>query len=143
MGRSSADEADCNGPSLRRRERSVDGGAAGPGSTGLSGRTVGRSWFAADPSKAWWEKFSLIWAPASMAVLLGGFLGSGLWRRCGRAEYTLVGVLGCLPGVVVPALWPGEADRRRGWRDLSCGRRASRHAEPEAAETLACASATT
>jgi cycloeucalenol cycloisomerase len=71
------------------------------------------SFFAADPSKAYFERFSLVWTPASLVFLLAGVFGSGLWRHCGRDEYLAVSVAACVPGVVWPVLFPGAADAGR------------------------------
>jgi cycloeucalenol cycloisomerase len=66
--------------------------------------------FATDPSKAFYERFSLIWAPLSMFVLLAGLIGTGLYSRCGRDEYLAVSLLICLPGFVYPVLFPDPCD---------------------------------
>lgn len=71
------------------------------------------SWFAEDPSKAYYEKFSLIWAPLSMAALLVGVFGTPLHKYCDRRSFLLLTVLGCLPGVIIPILFPCKADRGR------------------------------
>lgn len=70
-------------------------------------------WFAADPSKAYYEKFSLIWAPLSMFVLLAVLLGTPLYKYCDRNSFLLITIVGCLPGVLIPLLYPCEADRHR------------------------------
>jgi cycloeucalenol cycloisomerase len=69
--------------------------------------------FATDPSKAFYERFSLIWAPLSMFVLLAGLIGTGLYSRCGRDEYLAVSFLICLPGFVYPVLFPDPCDLGR------------------------------
>jgi cycloeucalenol cycloisomerase len=68
------------------------------------------SLFADDPSKAYFERFSLVWAPASLVFLLAGVFGSGMYRRCGRDEYLAISVGACVPGVVWPLVFPGRAD---------------------------------
>lgn len=68
------------------------------------------SWFAADPSKAYYEKLSLVWAPISMLVLLVGVLGTPLYKYCDRNSYLLITVLACLPGIFIPAFFPCPAD---------------------------------
>lgn len=68
------------------------------------------SLFAADPSKAWFERFSLVWAPLSLFLLLAGVFGSGVWKRCGRDEYLAISIAGCVPGLVWPVMFPGAAD---------------------------------
>lgn len=71
------------------------------------------SWFAADPSKAYYEKLSLIWAPLSMVVLLAGVFGTSLYKYCDRNSYLVITVVGCLPGIFVPIFFPCKADRGR------------------------------
>lgn len=71
------------------------------------------TWFARDPSKAYYEKFSLIWAPLSMALLLGGLLATPLYKYCNRDSLLAITVVGCLPGVLIPLFFPCEADRQR------------------------------
>jgi cycloeucalenol cycloisomerase len=73
--------------------------------------------FAADPSKAFFERFSLIWAPISMVILLAGLFGTGLYAQCGRDEYLAVSLLICLPGVVYPVLFPDPCDSGRPYAD--------------------------
>ena len=68
-------------------------------------------WFAADPSKAYYERFSLVWAPLSMLVLLAGVFGTELYKHCDRDSFLAITVLGCLPGIIVPILIPCQADR--------------------------------
>lgn len=71
------------------------------------------SWFASDPSKAYYEKLSLIWAPVSMFTLLAGVFATPLYKYCDRNSYLLITVLACLPGVFIPLLFPCSADRAR------------------------------
>lgn len=71
------------------------------------------SYFASDPSKAYYEKLSLVWAPISMFLLLAGLLGTGLYEHCDRNSYLAVTLVGCLPGFLVPILFPCKADRGR------------------------------
>lgn len=71
------------------------------------------SWFAANPSKAYYEKISLMWAPLSMLALLAGVLGTPLYKYCDRNSFLAITVVGCLPGVLVPLLFPCKADRGR------------------------------
>lgn len=71
------------------------------------------SWFAADPSKAYYEKFSLIWAPISLFILLVGVLGTPLYKYCDRNSYLIITILGCLPGIIIPLVFPAYADRDR------------------------------
>jgi cycloeucalenol cycloisomerase len=66
--------------------------------------------FAADPSKAYFERFSLVWAPVSLISLLGGVFGTGLYEHCGRDEYLVISIVACLPGVMWPLLFPCAAD---------------------------------
>jgi cycloeucalenol cycloisomerase len=68
------------------------------------------SFFAADPSKAYFERFSLVWAPLSLLGLLGGVFGTGLYKQCGRDEYLVISIIACLPGVVWPLLFPAATD---------------------------------
>ncbi len=69
--------------------------------------------FSSDPSKAWFEKFSLCWAPASLVILLVGVLGTGVHRYCDRNSYLAISISLCVPGLVLPVFFPGEADRER------------------------------
>lgn len=72
-----------------------------------------QSWFASDPSKAYYEKLSLIWAPTSMFLLLVGLLGTQLYKYCDRNSYLVITIVGCLPGLLIPLLFPCEADLDR------------------------------
>lgn len=69
------------------------------------------SLFASDPSKAYFERFSLVWSPISLCILLVGLFGTGAWRQCGRDEYLAVSISLCLPGIVWPILFPCAADK--------------------------------
>lgn len=91
--------------------RMTSPGACAAAARAARGRPA--SVFARDESKAWFERFSLLWAPLSVALLLGGVLASGAWRRCGRDEYLAISVAGCAPGLAWPLLFPGAADARR------------------------------
>lgn len=75
------------------------------------------TFFAADPSKAFFERFSLIWAPVSLAILLVGVFGTGAYTSCTRDTYLLISVALCLPGVVWPVVFPCAADRHRPFAD--------------------------
>jgi len=48
-----------------------------------------------------------------MIALLAGVFGTGLYKYCDRDSYLAISVIGCLPGFVVPILFPCEADRGR------------------------------
>lgn len=74
---------------------------------------AGSSWFADDPSKAYYERLSLIWAPLSMLILLAGVLGTPLYKYCDRNSFLAITLVGCLPGFVIPLFWPCKADRER------------------------------
>lgn len=74
---------------------------------------LGTSCFALDPSKAYYEKFSLIWAPISMAILLIVILGTPLYKYCDRNSYLIISIVGCLPGFVIPLLFPCSVDKQR------------------------------
>lgn len=71
------------------------------------------SWLAADPSKAYYEKISLIWAPLSMLTLLVGVFATPLYKYCDRNSYLAITVIACLPGFLIPLLFPCDADRSR------------------------------
>lgn len=71
------------------------------------------AWFAADPSKAYFERISLVWAPLSMLLLLAGVFGTPLYKYCDRNSFLAISLLGCLPGFVIPVLFPCDADRGR------------------------------
>ena len=83
---------------------------------GLPRLRMGRSEtriFSSDPSKAWFEKFSLSWAPASLVILLVGVLGSGARHYWDKYSYLGISITLCLPGVTLPILFPGEMDKHR------------------------------
>lgn len=69
--------------------------------------------FASDPSKAYYEKLSLIWATSSVAILLIGVLGTGFYKHCDRNSYLIITILGCLPGIILPLLFPCPVDRNK------------------------------
>lgn len=81
----------------------------------MTPRTVatGQSLFAADPSKAYFERFALSWAPISLFGLLVGVFASGLYVHCGRREYLAFSVAACLPGFIWPVLFPCDHDANR------------------------------
>lgn len=65
-----------------------------------------------DGSKAWAEKFFLVWSFLPLAVFLGVFIGSGLYTSFDdRDSYLVVSVLVTLPCVILPLFFPGEVDR--------------------------------
>lgn len=71
------------------------------------------SWFAKDPSKAYYERFSLMWAPFSMFCLLVFILGTPIYERCDRNSFLILSLLFCLPGFIIPLCWPCQADINR------------------------------
>lgn len=71
------------------------------------------SLFAADRSKAYFEAISLVWAPLSLVALLVGVFATGLHNYCDRYTYLLISVLLCVPGFVLPFVYPCEADRKQ------------------------------
>lgn len=73
--------------------------------------------FADDESKAYYERFSLTWAPLSMALLLGVLLGTPLYKYCDRNSFLLFSCLACLPGFVYPILRPCPADIGTPWHE--------------------------
>lgn len=73
--------------------------------------------FADDESKAYYERFSLTWAPLSMALLLGVLLGTPLYKYCDRNSFLIFSCLACLPGFVCPILRPCPADIGTPWHD--------------------------
>lgn len=74
--------------------------------------TKGWTILARDPSKAYFERFSLVWAPVSLIVLLVGVLGTGAAPR-DRFTYLYISIALCLPGLLIPLVWPCAADRGR------------------------------
>lgn len=75
------------------------------------------TFFAADPSKAWAERFFLACTPVSIAFLLLGVVGTGAYEHLDKLGYTLAALLTSAPCVLYPLLFPGAADRRRPLRD--------------------------
>lgn len=69
-------------------------------------------WFSADPSKAWAERFFLLYSPVWMLVM-GIVMMGGLYRRWGDAGFLALGFGLAAPLVLVPLLAPGAADRDR------------------------------
>lgn len=117
-----ADEAgallhDVNTDQEAKRQESksgVEGAQSAEPYTSLrGGQSNSPGWFARDPSKAYYEKISLIWAPLSMIILLVGVLATPLYKYCDRDSFLAISVAGCLPGVLIPLLFPCEADKKR------------------------------
>ena len=71
-------------------------------------------WFSENASKAWGEKFFLIYSPIWM-TLLGIVMGLGLTNRVGEWGFITIGLAVALPLVVVPALIRDEASLGRAW----------------------------
>lgn len=74
--------------------------------------TKGWTLLARDPSKRYFEAFSLLWAPASLVALLVGVVGTGAAPR-DRFTYLYLSIALCVPGVAIPLLCPCAADRAR------------------------------
>jgi cycloeucalenol cycloisomerase len=71
-------------------------------------------WFSANPSKAWGEKFFLVYSPIWMA-LMGLVMGLGITDRIGEWGFMAIGVAVALPLVLVPALIRDERPLGRRW----------------------------
>ena len=75
---------------------------------------TGPRWFSANPSKAWGEKFFLVYSPVWMAVM-ALVMGLGVVHRIGEWGFLGIGVLVAAPLVVVPALVRDEHSIGRPW----------------------------
>ena len=71
-------------------------------------------WFSENPSKAWGEKFFLIYSPIWM-TMMGLVMGLGVTARVGEWGFLAIGVAVALPLVAVPALIRDEKPIRRRW----------------------------
>lgn len=71
-------------------------------------------WFSENPSKAWGEKFFLIYSPIWMAVIVL-LIGFGITDRVGEWGFLAVGLAVAAPLVVVPAVIRDEASLGRSW----------------------------
>ena len=76
-------------------------GAGAYGSVRASDTTA--RWFSANPSKAWGEKFFLVYSPIWM-TFMGLVMGLGVTQRIGEWGFLAIGLAVALPLVVVPAL---------------------------------------
>jgi cycloeucalenol cycloisomerase len=78
-------------------------------------RTAGAPrWFSENPSKAWGERFFLIYSPIWM-IMMGLVMGLGVTARVGEWGFLAIGVAAALPLVVVPALIRDERLLGRRW----------------------------
>jgi cycloeucalenol cycloisomerase len=71
-------------------------------------------WFSENPSKAWGEKFFLIYSPIWM-TLMGLVMGLGVTARVGEWGFLAIGVAVALPLLAVPALIRDERLLGRPW----------------------------
>ncbi len=71
-------------------------------------------WFSENASKAWGEKFFLIYSPIWMA-LIGLVMALGITDRIGEWGFFIIGLAVALPLVVVPALIRDERPHGRAW----------------------------
>lgn len=71
-------------------------------------------WFSANPSKAWGEKFFLIYSPIWM-ITIGLVMGLGITKRIGDWGYLAIGLLVAVPLVAAPALIHDESALGRRW----------------------------
>jgi cycloeucalenol cycloisomerase len=71
-------------------------------------------WFSENASKAWGEKFFLIYSPIWMSMM-GLVMGLGVTARVGEWGFLAIGVAAALPLVVVPALIRDERPLGRRW----------------------------
>ena len=74
----------------------------------------GPRWFSANPSKAWGERFFLIYSPIWMAFM-ALVMASGVTSRIGEWGFLTIGVAVAAPLVVVPALVRDERPIGRRW----------------------------
>ncbi|MGB5813077.1 MAG: hypothetical protein WBG86_21265 [Polyangiales bacterium] len=81
--------------------------------TSESGRAIPR-WFSENPSKAWGEKFFLVYSPIWMGVI-GLVMAFGLTHRVDDLGFFAIGIGVALPLVVVPALIRDESGLGRRW----------------------------
>ena len=71
-------------------------------------------WFSENPSKAWGEKFFLVYSPVWM-IFIGLVMALGITARAGEWGFMAIGLAVALPLVVVPALIRDEAPLGRRW----------------------------
>jgi cycloeucalenol cycloisomerase len=71
-------------------------------------------WFSENASKAWAEKFFLIYSPIWMA-LIGLVMALGITDRVGGWGFFIIGLAVALPLVIVPALIRDERPLGRAW----------------------------
>ena len=71
-------------------------------------------WFSENPSKAWGEKFFLIYSPIWM-TMMGLVMGLGVTARVGEWGFLAIGVAVALPLLAVPALVRDETPFGRPW----------------------------
>ena len=76
------------------------------------GTSSGPRWFSENPSKAWGEKFFLLYSPLWMAFI-GLVMGLGISHRVGEWGFLAIGLSVALPLLLVPAL---VRDERPGGR---------------------------
>lgn len=72
------------------------------------------TWFSANQSKAWGEKFFLIYSPVWMA-LMGITMATGIQKSFGDLGFLLHSMLVALPLIVIPLLIRNEAALGRKW----------------------------
>ena len=71
-------------------------------------------WFSENPSKAWGEKFFLVYSPIWMAMM-GLVMGLGISDQAGEWGFLAIGLAVALPLVLVPALIRDERPLGRPW----------------------------
>lgn len=81
---------------------------------GAAADTARPHWFSENPSKAWGEKFFLIYSPIWMS-LIGLVMVLGITDRVGEWGFIAIGLAVALPLVVVPALVRDETSLGRAW----------------------------
>ena len=75
---------------------------------------AGPRWFSDNPSKAWGEKFFLLYSPVWMA-LMASVMGFGITDEIGEWGFMAIGIAVAAPLVVVPALIRDERPIGRPW----------------------------
>ena len=71
-------------------------------------------WFSENPSKAWGERFFLLYSPVWIAMI-GLVMALGVTDRVGEWGFLAIGLAVALPLVVVPALIRNETSLGRRW----------------------------
>ncbi len=71
-------------------------------------------WFSANESKAWGEKFFLIYSPVWM-LIIGVVTGLGIHKNLGDVGYMVLASVIALPLVIIPAIFRNESHLNHRW----------------------------